>query len=65
MMCDTKDQPGPDTKNCFASQLKKRQFLIPQLVLYINNHAPPLIDQRWIAPINVVSAAESFNVEDE
>lgn len=41
------------------------QGLIPQLVLYINNHSPPLIYQRWIAPINVVSAAELFNVEDE
>lgn len=40
-------------------------MLIPQLVLNINNHSPPLIYQRWIAPINVVCAAKLFIMEDE
>ncbi len=41
------------------------QSLIPQLLLYINNHSTPLIYQRRIASINVVHAAKLFSVEDE
>lgn len=49
----------------FVSSSFETQCLIPQLVLYINTHSPPLIYQRWITPINAVCATKLFSVEDE